>query len=115
MQGRTGSTYENYKQGHLETETVTKISVAVFPGFYLLQEICNAKISTFTVFLLAVNGYDTIPVQMIELHWVVDNKHDCSSDFFPKFSIQLPNLVLQIYQIEVPIRGGGGSTQVWFW
>ena len=31
---------------------------------------------------LADNGYGTTPVQMIELHRVVDRQHDCSSFFF---------------------------------
>ena len=31
------------------------------------------------------DGCGTIPVQMIELHQVVDRQHDCSSDFFTKF------------------------------
>ena len=31
---------------------------------------------------LADNGSGTIPMQMIELHGVVDRQHDCSSDFF---------------------------------
>ena len=52
---------------------------------------------------LADNGCDGIPVQMIELHWVVNSQHDCSSDIFTKFWIQLPNLVLHIYQTEVSI------------
>ena len=30
-------------------------------------------------------GTGTIPVQMIELHRIVDIKHDCSIDFFTKF------------------------------
>ena len=35
---------------------------------------------------LADIGCGTIPVQMIELHPVVDRQHDCSSDFFlPNF------------------------------
>ena len=31
---------------------------------------------------LAESGCGTIPVQMIELHQVVDRQHDCSSDSF---------------------------------
>ena len=34
---------------------------------------------------LADNGCGTIPVQMIELYWLVDRQHDCSSDFLTKF------------------------------
>ena len=34
---------------------------------------------------LADNGCGTIPVQMIELHRVVDRQHNCSRDFFTKF------------------------------
>ena len=46
---------------------------------------------------LAEIGCGTIPVQIIELCRVADRQHDCSSD------IQLPNLVLHIYQTEVSI------------
>ena len=47
-------------------------------------------------------GTGTIPVQMIELHRVVDIQHDCSIDFF----YQILNSVAKLgsaYQIEVSI------------
>ena len=52
---------------------------------------------------LADNGFGTIPVQMIELHLGLLTGNMIFPVILPKFSFQLPNLVLHIYQTEVSI------------
>ena len=64
--------------------------------------------------LADINGCGTIPVQMIELHWVVDSQHDCPSDFFYQIlnsvaklsSTYLSNWSLNLTSCHLKLRNG---------
>ena len=63
------------------------------------------------------HGCDTIPVQIIELHQVVDRK-DCSSDFFFFFFYQILNSVAKhssAYHIKLKYQFDKLSLEIKEW